>query len=118
MWCVEYDDGSIVDQVSNGGEVSSESISRENMKCVYLFKDDGSIVTVFDLGGRQNFFYRRRTRMSSDGVSQVCHILGRTVEGNVDVIVFHVEGEGIYSRKDFDSNDPWFYPVNFKECEL
>ena len=118
MWRVTYLDDTTLQQRVEGHEVSSEVIDRSKVKNIDLILNNGVIVATLQVEIGQNFFYRRRVRMTN-GRTQICHVLGRIRNGLVSGdVIFHLDESTVTYSNGFDENNPWFYPVNFRPCEL
>jgi hypothetical protein len=118
MWRATYLDDTTLLQKFEGHEVSSETIDRSRIKKMELILDGGVVVAILQIDAGQNFFYRRRVRMFN-GHTQICHVLGRLANGMVDgEVIFHLDEGTVTYNNGFNENNPWFYPVNFRPCEL
>jgi hypothetical protein len=117
LWRATYTDGTTLLQKEDGHSVSSEAIDRSKIKSMDLLLNNGDVVATLEINAGQKFFYRRRVQMSNEH-TQVCHILGSTTNGVVNVpVVFHLD-EGWVAYSEFNIDHQWFYPINFRPCEL
>ena len=118
LWRAIYLDDTTLYQKMEGQEISSEAIDRTRIKRIELLTDNNDVVVTLDIEQGQNFFYRRRNRLI-DGGHQICHVLGKLCKGMVDgPVIFHFDEGAVEYTNGFDMSHPWFYPVNFRPCEL
>lgn len=74
IWEIEYFNGRILRE-SDG--IPYGKIPRDGVSTLGLFSlEFGQPLVSFDVGGRTNFFYRRRTRMIQGGPARVAFLLG------------------------------------------
>lgn len=119
-WKAMYEDGTEVNQFqSDGVELSSDSISRDHVKSMTLFKG-GVPVATLDIEPGQKLVYRRRTTMTVGGPRDVCHILGWRQRQGDDIksrVLFYFENkdkvEEIDGFRDYHPYDP----PNFRKFE-
>jgi len=96
-------------------DTAYSDIVRDRVKRLSLLKD-GNLIYSLPVEPEDNFLYRKRTTMSSDGTSSTCHILARLSKHN-NKIIFAFENGDIITRTDFDDNDQWFYSPTIREEE-
>jgi len=120
-WMARYKNGAVVKQYNSDGlQVSSDSIDRDQLERFILLNDNKPIV-ILHLDDGQKLIYRRRVELVEGQSEIACHIVGwrkKIGEEITQSILFVFEDGHIEAIGDFQENHRWFYQPTLREFEL
>ena len=120
-WVVRYNNGTSLNQVDpSGTKHSYKDIDRNELCAFEMWNGDMRMLLVKFKKG-QRLIWRRRVEMTPDGITEVCHIVGKqeNIKGkNYQGIVGLFESDGRIEITDkFEERHPWFFPVSIHKEE-
>ncbi len=116
-----YDDGTFLPQIDpSGARHAYQDINRDRLSAFEMWEGSTRIFFIRFRKG-QRLIWRRRAEMSSMGVVEVCHLVGKqeTVRGkNYQGVIGLFESDGRIEVIDrFEEDHPWFFPVKIHKEE-
>lgn len=133
MWVARYRDGSVLTQISEGKEVSFDSIPRQGLWYIEIVDSKTAVVLSYEYYTGMMPFYRRRTVMTPGRPPVVMHVLGSRIKKDgqiltqacfisettlrVDVGDFRKEGEK-KQREDENHHGIIFHPADDQEVTI
>ncbi len=117
QWRAIYNDGSHLMQIDyDGTKHGYVDIDRSRLSAFEMWEANSKVLMV-KFGANQRLIWRRRTEQGPEGITEVCHIIGKkevTPEGKVyEGILGLFESDGrVEPFGKFEENHPWVFPVD------
>lgn len=120
-WMARYKNGDVIMQYNSDGlQVSSDSLDRDQLSRFILLNDNEPIVTLI-LGEGQKLVYRRRVELVEGQGETVCHLIGwrkKIGEEIIQSMIFVFEDGRIEVMSNFQEDHRWFYKPTLRDFEL
>lgn len=105
----KYSNGLCVGPTKDRPYLSSEQISYGGLVSLSIVTQDLVVVAIQHYKNGQKPVYRRRTRKTTNGLSESVHLLGWRNETSMSVMVVHEDISLIESLSEWNDRSEWFY---------